>query len=135
MNRASVLLVCGALSVLTACAAPFAIKRNILGAQRQASASVLTTGELSRRTHNVLYAWAYLSPDDPTLVPDRFPPRVRLACELYNRGLAQGLQQDGNVALVTATLPLPFGTLDVVVDPATLVWSGHQLHDFFPLTD
>jgi triacylglycerol esterase/lipase EstA (alpha/beta hydrolase family) len=171
------------------------MKRNVLGAQRQAATNVLTTGELSRRTRNVLYdhdllaryardpagalaafhgelvrnelrpesvvalaevafhharygrggrpyylasalyAWAYLFPDDPTLVPDRFNPRVRLAAELYNRALAQGLQQDGNVALVTATYPLPFGTLDVEVDPATLVWSGHQLHDFFPLND
>jgi hypothetical protein len=195
MHRSAVLLACTALSVLTACAPPFAMKRNVLGAQRQAATNVLTTGEISRRTHNVLYehdlvaryaddpvgalaelhgelvrnelrpesvialaelafhharyggggrpyylasalyAWAYLFPDDPALVPDRYSPRVRFACELYNRGLAQGLQQDGNVVLATATLPLPFGTLDVEVDPASLVWSGHQLYDFFPLTD
>jgi len=195
MNRPTVLLVFGALSVLTACAPPFAMKRNVLGAQRQAAANVLVTGEISRRTRNVLYehdlvaryaddpvgalaelhgelvrnelrpesimalaevafhharyggggrpyylasalyAWAYLFPDDPALVPDRYSPRVRFACELYNRGLGQGLQQDGNVVLATATLPLPFGTLEVVVDPTMLVWSGHQLYDFFPLTD
>jgi len=55
LNRATVLLAYGALSVLAACAPPFAMKRNVLGAQRQAAANVLVTGEISRRTDNVLY--------------------------------------------------------------------------------
>jgi pimeloyl-ACP methyl ester carboxylesterase len=193
-NQATALLLAGALATLTACAAPFAIKRNVLGAQRQAAANVLTTGELSRATRNLLYehdlvkgyaadpggaiavlhgelvrgellpqqvvslselafhharhgggrpyylaaalyAWTFLFPDDPRDIPDRFSMRLRLACELYNRGLAQGLEQDGRLALVTATHPLPFGSLDVVVDPASLQWGGHRLYDFFPLID
>lgn len=82
-----------------------------------------------------LYAWAYLFPDDPRTMPDRFNPRVRLATEIYNRGLTRGLLKDGNVDLRSGSYPLPFGTLDAALDPAKLVWSRHQLYDFFPLTD
>jgi triacylglycerol esterase/lipase EstA (alpha/beta hydrolase family) len=194
LNRPTALLACGALVVATACAPPFAIRRNVLGARHQAATNVITTGDLSRRTHNVLYdrdlvrryaddpagalaelhadlvagrlrpenvsalaevafhhavhgggqpyylasalyAWAYLFPGDPGAVPDRFDHRVRLACEVYNRGLAEGLEKDGKVDLRAGTYRLPFGTLEVALDPATLVWSDHQLYDFFPLAD
>ena len=30
---------------------------------------------------------------------------------------------------------MPFGTLDVQVDDASLAWNSHQLWDFYPLTD
>src|SRR6185503_2721516 len=40
---------------------------------------------------------------------------------------------DGTVELRSGSHPLPFGTLDVDVDQASLVWSGHQLHDFVPV--
>ena len=192
-RRWTTLVACGGLLLAAACAPPFAIKRNVLGAQRQAATNVLTTGELSRPTRNVLYAydlvaryrddptgaiavlhgelvadrlrpesvltlselafhharhgggspyylasalyaWAYLFPVEASARPDRFHT-VRIAAELYNRGLTQGLQRNGNVELRTESHPLPFGTLDVVCDPAMLVWSRHQLYDFFPLTD
>jgi hypothetical protein len=186
------LLLAGVVLAVTACAPPFAVRRNVLGAQRRAAANVLTTGELSRRTRNMLYehdlvgryaddpagalaelhadlvagrmrpanvvglaelafdhaahgggrpyylasalyAWAFLFPDDPSAVPDRFNPRTRLASELYNRGLTHGLEKDGTVELRAGAYELPFGTLEVALDPAALLWSGHQLHDFFPL--
>jgi pimeloyl-ACP methyl ester carboxylesterase len=187
-------IVLGVLLGTTACAPPFAIKRSALGAQRQAAANVLTTGELSRRTRNMLYehdlvhryaddpagaiaelhrdlvegrmrpdnvvglvevafdhathgggppyylasalyAWAYLFRNDPDAVLDRFNPRVLLASQLYNRGLTRGFEKDGTVDLRAGTRELPFGTLEIALDPATLVWSGHQLYDFFPLVD
>ena len=189
MNRPTVALVAVALSLATACAPPFAVKRNVLGAQKDASASVITTGELSRRTRNVLYthdlverfkkdpegalaelhrelvagelpprritalaelafyharhgggrpyylasalyAWAFLFPDDPRERPDLLDAYVRPANEIYNRGLAEGLSTDGTVDLRSGTYPLPFGSLDVYLDESSLVWSGHQLHDF-----
>ena len=48
---------------------------------------------------SALYAWGFLFPDDPSAVPHRFNPRARLASELYNRGLTQGLKQNGTLAL------------------------------------
>jgi pimeloyl-ACP methyl ester carboxylesterase len=55
IGRTTVAIACGALLLVVGCAPPFAIKRNIVGAQRQAVASALTTGDLSRRARNMLY--------------------------------------------------------------------------------
>jgi hypothetical protein len=68
---------------------------------------------------SALYAWAYLFPDDPNDVPDKFDPRLRLASELYNRGITEGLKRGDNVDLRAGSYPLPFGTLDVYVDPTS----------------
>ena len=53
--RAIAILATVALSFAAACAPPFAAKRNVLGAEKQATATVISTGEPSRRTRNVLY--------------------------------------------------------------------------------
>jgi pimeloyl-ACP methyl ester carboxylesterase len=195
MTGGRALLIAATVLATTACGGPpFAVKRNVLGARREATNTVITSGELSRRTHNMLYehdlaerykddpagalailhaafvagdmrgdnvaclaeiafdyathgggspyylasalyAWAYLFPDDPHDVPDRFDPRMRLATELYNRGVTHGLDKVGQVDLDGGTFPLPFGTLDVSVAPDSLVWSGHRLYDFYPLVD
>ena len=82
-----------------------------------------------------LYAWLYLFPDDPSLAPDTFNPRGRFACELYNRGITEGFKNGDNVDLRAGSYPLPFGTLDVYLDPAALTWSGHHLTTFFPLAE
>ncbi len=81
------------------------------------------------------YAWAYLFPEDPTIRPDRFDPNVRLACDLYNRGLTQALKEGRDVALKGGSFALPFGTLDVAFDPSTLRWSTYGLEDFTPGTE
>ena len=83
-----------------------------------------------------LYAWTYLFPDDAHDAPRRFDPRERLACDLYNRGVARGLTKpDGNVDMDGGTYRLPFGTLEIAADPARFAWSGHALVDFFPLSE
>jgi pimeloyl-ACP methyl ester carboxylesterase len=83
-----------------------------------------------------LYAWAYVFPDDPKDAPDRFNPRTRRACDLYNRGLSEGLKKSPTeVDLGGGTYTLPFGTLEVSVDPATLQWSGHRLTNFYPVDE
>jgi pimeloyl-ACP methyl ester carboxylesterase len=184
-----------ALALAVGCGAPFAVKRNPQGAQRQAVTNVIATGEPSRRSNNLLYerdlvaryrkdpqgalaalhadlvagrlrtrdlgplaelsfhhagkgggrpyymaaalyAWAYLFPDDPADRPDAFDPFHRLANELYNRGLSQGLQAKKNqVELLPGTYPLPFGTLEIEIHPESFIWAGHQLYEFYPLTD
>ncbi len=194
VSRIIVVLAAVALLSAEACAPPFAAKRNMLGSEREATANVIVSGKLSRRTQNVLYehdlvdrfkqdpkgalaelhaelvagqlgaqgtgalaeltfyhakraggrpyylaaalyAWAFLFPDDPKLKPEMLDAYIRMANEIYNRGLTQGLAKGDNVELSSGTHPLPFGTLDVQVDESSLVWSGHQLHDFFPVAD
>lgn len=84
-----------------------------------------------------VYAWEYLFPSDPKLRPDRFSPRLRLACDLYNRGLTAALKEgkQGDVMLKGGRFALPFGTVDVAFDPSTLRWSTHELEGFAPLDE
>jgi len=183
------------LALAAGCAPPFSIRRDAQAARRLALGNVLTTGDLSRRTNNLLYdrdlveryakdpagtfavlhgdfvagrlrpeaaasiaevayhhgqhgggspyylaaalyAWTYLFPQDPKDAPDRFNPRVRAACDLYNRGVTEGLKKSPtNVSLDGGTYALPFGTLDVTADPAMYQWSGHRLTNFYPVAE
>ncbi len=85
---------------------------------------------------SALYAWDFLFPAAPNAAPDRYDARTRIACDLYNRALTQGLKKDPTlVDLGGGRYALPFGTLDVDVDPATLQWSGHRLYNFYPVAE
>jgi pimeloyl-ACP methyl ester carboxylesterase len=188
-------LVCGAVVLVVACTPPIEVRRvSPRQAQRRLTSNVLTSGDLSPPTQNLLYdrdlidryvndpagalatlhgdfvagrlqptdaaslaelsfryaghgggspyylasavySWAYLFPRDPGANPRSFDPRVRLACDLYNRGITQGLKRGENVDVGGGTYPLPFGTLDLAVDRSTLAWGGHQLIDFYPVAD
>jgi pimeloyl-ACP methyl ester carboxylesterase len=84
---------------------------------------------------SAIYAWSYLFPADPKDVPGRMSPRLRLACDLYNRGVTEGLQSGGTVQMQSGTYPLPFGALDVTLDP-TGMWIGKDwLTDFVPTAE
>jgi len=62
-------------------------------------------------------------------------PRLRVACELYNRGLAESLiaKQDV-VALESGWKPLPFGAIHIEVDPTRFSWGGYRLEHFVAAT-
>jgi len=84
-----------------------------------------------------VYAYAFLFPDDGRPDPDPYSPLLRLAVELYNRGLARGLaSEDGDsVQLHAGKLELPFGTLQLTLDEASLQWGGYRLHHFLPTAE
>jgi pimeloyl-ACP methyl ester carboxylesterase len=187
-----VALLCCAVLAATACGPPIEVRHVSARRARQVVASnALTTGEISRRTQNLLYeqdlveryaedpagalavlhaafvagqlrsdgsvglaelafhyaehgggqpyflasalyAWMYLFGDSAAA---NFDPRERVACELYNRGLTEGLKRGDEVEVRAGSYPLPFGTLDIYLDPAALTWSGHRLTTFFPLAE
>lgn len=64
-------------------------------------------------------------------------PRLRLAANLYNRGLALGLAtDDGRFVDVTArTLPISFGELVLGTKEADLRWGGYRMTDFVPVAE
>jgi len=66
---------------------------------------------------------------------DPLDPRVRLAVNLYNLGLAQGLAGAGEatVVLEPGSRPLPFGRIEISVDDKTLLWSGYRMTRFVSL--
>ena len=81
-----------------------------------------------------VYAWAYLFPGEGGTPPLPTDPRYRLACDLYNRGLTEGIASEKLAAGEWAgeRVRLPFGEIDVAFDRRELVWSGWRLGDFLP---
>ena len=86
---------------------------------------------------SALYAYAFLFPGTASQPPDSYDPRLRLASDMYNRGLTSGLsvEEGDEVAIRPASYQLPFGRLDVAFDPRDLAWGGRQLTGFFPAAE
>ncbi len=95
------------------------------------------TGQRAYALAAAVYAYAFLFPDGADAAPGRYDPRLRPACDLYNRALTSAFASaDGlHVEPRGGDLALPFGTLRVGFDPATLVWAGRKLVDFVPIGD
>jgi len=74
-----------------------------------------------------VYAFAYIFPD-AGLPPNPIDPRLRVACDLYNRSLIEAFQSaDGKeVELRSGVFPLPFGSLSVTFDESQLLWAGSR---------
>jgi pimeloyl-ACP methyl ester carboxylesterase len=81
------------------------------------------------------YALLFPGPGEETLDPS--DPRVRLAYDLYNRGLTEAMPgpKEGRIEFRARTRELPIGTLTLDFDPAEIVWAGHQLTDFAAAAD
>ncbi len=96
-------------------------------------------GEQSRKREYHLaaavYAYVFLFPGAGERPPERTDPRLRLACDLYNRGLTEALQTGREVRLAEGRYALPFGALEVELDPSGFSWVGYQLEDFVPSAD
>ena len=83
------------------------------------------------------YAYAFLFPVNPAEAPRSYDPRLTLAVDLYNRGIALGLAtKDGKeVDLSERQLSLPFGSLSLTVDQKGLRYGGSHLTKFVQLAD
>jgi len=84
-----------------------------------------------------VYAYAYLLPDHPQARPEPTDPRLRLAVDLYNRGLTRGLQSadESEVVLKPGLYELPFGTLGIKVDRSGFAWGDLVLTRFVSVAD
>ena len=92
------------------------------------------SGDRSYAFAAALYSWAFLFGDG---APDAFDPRLRVAVDLYNRGLTEGLSTPDRkiVDVRGGTFPLPFGELVVSFDSASLEWNGRHLSRFLPVAE
>ena len=95
------------------------------------------SGNQSYYLASAAYAYAFLFPTNPADDPSRYDPRLTLAVDLYNRGIALGLAtRDGNeVDLSARQLSLPFGSLDLSVEPTGFDYGGYHLTKFVQLAD
>jgi len=78
-----------------------------------------------------VYAYAFLFPAgaEPELSP--IDPRIRVACDIYNRAIAHAFADpdDGAVVPAAGDFALPFGSLAVEFDPVSLDWGYLRLVD------
>jgi len=94
-----------------------------------------TEKERSYYLASSVYAYALLFPENlQDALRDPADPRLRLAYDLYNRGLAEGLASaDGKeVVLRSGQYPLPFGTLEIQSTTAEFAWAGYPVEHFVP---
>jgi len=88
---------------------------------------------------SAIYAYALLFPEGSVRPLARSDPRLRLTYDFYNSALAEALAiptDDDNeavyVSLRPGKRPLPFGSIDITMNPADLYWVGHGLYRFVP---
>jgi len=80
-----------------------------------------------------LYAYAFLFPEDVAELAEPLDPRIRIAADLYNRALTQGLTQPGGrIELEGGRFALMSGAIEIDIDfdPTDLQWAGYELVDF-----
>ena len=90
------------------------------------------SGDRSHYLAAAVYAYAFLFPPEPFAIPDRFDPRVRVAVDLYNRGIAEGLTSSNGteVILQSGVHQLPFGKLFIHLDQSEFTWGSYKLVRF-----
>ena len=84
---------------------------------------------------SALYAYAVLFPSGNADRPSPYSPQFLHANDFYNLALTQVLSGEGAEGAATlegGRYPLPFGTVDVTVDQASLNFAGRTLTSFVP---
>ncbi len=81
---------------------------------------------------STLYAYAFLFPIDEEATPGRTDPRIRVALDLYNRGLAEAFTSEENrkVVIEEATYELPFGHITITTNPEDFIYGNYRLVEF-----
>ena len=79
-----------------------------------------------------IYAYAFLYPGDGDVFPHTLDPRLRLAVDLYNLGIARGLvvPESDRVTLKSGWRKLPFGDLTLRTEEDEFRWGPYRLTNF-----
>ncbi|HEY2619526.1 MAG TPA: alpha/beta hydrolase [Acetobacteraceae bacterium] len=90
------------------------------------------TGKQSYYLAASVYAFAFLFPDDPAQRASAFDPDVRIAANIYNRGLTSAFASAdrSRVDLRSGRFDLPFGSIDITFDAATARWGDLPIGTF-----
>ena len=90
------------------------------------------SGDRSYYLAAAVYAYGFLFPQDPSVIPGRFDPRTRVAVDLYNRSIAEGLTSSNGaeVTLQSGVYQLPVGKLVIDLDQSELQWGSYKLVKF-----
>ena len=84
-----------------------------------------------------VYAYAFLFPDDADKAPIPHDPRLRLAMDLYNSSIDSGLRtpKGTELDLTARRFILPFGSIDISVEPSGFFYGGYKLVHFVSVAD
>ena len=103
-------------------------------------ATAQKSGDHGQFLMSAVYAYAFLFPPDTTHAPTPYDGNVRLALNLYNRGITEGLAlpesgDETELDLTPRLIVLPFGHLDLLEPPEEFRWSGYRVVHPISLTD
>jgi pimeloyl-ACP methyl ester carboxylesterase len=95
------------------------------------------TGKQEYYLAAAVYAYALLFPHGAAEPLYPVDPRLRLAADLYNRGLTSGFASADRsvIELRGGTRALPFGELTMELDPKWLRWGDRRLVNFVPVAE
>jgi pimeloyl-ACP methyl ester carboxylesterase len=81
---------------------------------------------------SALYAFAFLFPSEGRPAPDQSDPRMRVALDLYNRGIAEAFSAAGKswVVMGEGVYQLPFGEIAITTNPEEFRYGFYRLADF-----
>ena len=86
---------------------------------------------------STVYAYLFLVGDDPQPRPHVMDRRVRLACELYNRSLAEAFREDGGELFVPdmGVIKLPVGSIRIESADQVIKLGQQLFTEFRPAAD
>ena len=95
------------------------------------------TGKQEHYLAAAIYAYALLFPHGAAEPLYPVDPRLRLAADLYNRGLTSAFASTDRsvIELRGGTRALPFGELTMELDPKWLRWGDRRLVNFVPVAE
>jgi len=84
-----------------------------------------------------IYSFAFLLPEQRYKPPSPYDPRLRLAADLYSFGLAHAFasNDDATVEFKSGGYQLPFGMVQVVVNPSAFEWRNRRIVALSPVQD
>ncbi len=81
---------------------------------------------------SALYAFAFLFPPEERPAPEQSDPRMRVALDLYNRGIAEAFSPaaKSRVVIAEGVYRLPFGEITITFNPDEFGYGFYRLADF-----
>ena len=109
---------------------------------------VITLAEMAylygERTHQrpyflaaAIYSFAFLFPEKGFEPPSPYDPRLRLAADLYSLGITHGFasEDDATVEFKSGGYELPFGRIQVAVNPSAFEWRNRRIVALTPVQE
>jgi pimeloyl-ACP methyl ester carboxylesterase len=84
-----------------------------------------------------IYSYAFLFPEQRFRPPSPYDPRLRLAADLYSLGITQAFASTDNttVEFKSGGYELPFGRVQVAVNPSAFEWHNRRIVALSPVQD